>query len=91
MLSSFCIRCDESKHLKGQLGPRVRHVTFFGSKKVSWGPASVTSHFWIKEGQLGPCVCHVTFLDQRRSVGASHLSRNVFGSKEGSWGPASVT
>ena len=47
-----------SKHLKGQLGPRVCHVTFldqrrsvgaprlsrhvFGSKKGSWGPASVT-------------------------------------------------
>ena len=77
----------QSKHLKGQLGPRVCHVTFldqrrsvwaprlslnvFGSKEVSWGPASVTSCFWIKGGQLGPRVCHVTFLDQRRSDGAS--------------------
>ena len=24
--------CSQSKHLKGQLGPRVCHVTFFGSK-----------------------------------------------------------
>ena len=80
------------------MGPRVCHVTFFdqrravgalrlshnvfGSKEGSWGPASVTSRFWIKGGQFGPRVCHVTFLDQRRSVGAPRLSRHVFGSKE---------
>ena len=28
----------KSKHLKGQLGPRVRNVTFFASKEVGWGP-----------------------------------------------------
>ena len=29
-----------SNHLKGRLGPRVRHVTFFGSKEVGWDPGS---------------------------------------------------
>ena len=128
-----------SKHLKGQLAPRVSDVTFldqmrsvgaprqwrhvfgsrrsvgapcqwrhvFGSQEVSWDPASVTSHFWIKGRQLGPCVSDVTFLDQkrsvgaprqwryvfgsRRSVGALRQWRYVFGSKEVSWGPTSVT
>ena len=62
----------------GQLGPHVCDITFldqrwsvgtprlwrhiFGSKGVSWDPASVTSHFWIKGGQLGPCVSDITFL-----------------------------
>ena len=35
-----------SKHLKGQLGPQVCDVTLFAPKKVSWGPASVTSCFF---------------------------------------------
>ena len=33
---------SESKHLKDQLGPCVRDVTFFGPKEVSWIPLSVT-------------------------------------------------
>ena len=37
----------ESEHLKGQVGPRVRDMTFF----------------LTKGGQLGPCVSGVTFLD----------------------------
>ena len=31
-----------SKQLIGRLGPRDRHVTFFASKEVSWGPVFVT-------------------------------------------------
>ena len=81
-----------------------RHI--FGSKDVSWGPASVMSRFWIKRGQLGPrvsdvtfldqggqlgpCVSDVTFLDQRRSVGAPRQWRHVFGSMEVSWTPLLV-
>ena len=43
------------------------------------------------KGQLGPRVGDVTFFNQRRSVGAPRLSRDVFGSKEVSWDPVSVT
>ena len=32
----------QSKHLKGQLGPRVGDGHFFGSMEVSWDPALVT-------------------------------------------------
>ena len=32
----------KSKHLKGQLGPRFRHVMFFGSNEVGWGSVFVT-------------------------------------------------
>ena len=50
-----------SKHLKGQLGPRVSDVTFFGPKEVGWGPVLVTSRFSTKGGQLDPPVSDVTF------------------------------
>merc|ERR1712012_429690 len=43
-----------SKHLKGRLGPRVGHVTFFLIMEVSWDPVWVTSRsfrvfhgFWL--------------------------------------------
>ena len=32
--------CITSKHLKGQLRPRVPNVTSFAPKEVSWGPTS---------------------------------------------------
>ena len=40
--SFFQCNALESKDLKGRLGPRVRHVTFFWSKKAGWGPMFVT-------------------------------------------------
>ena len=40
--SFFQCNALESKHQKGRLGPRVRHVTLFGSNEVGWGPVFVT-------------------------------------------------
>ena len=31
-------------------------LAYLNIQKLCWVPASMMSHFWIKEGQLGPCV-----------------------------------
>ena len=57
------------QHLKGRLGPGVRHVTLFAPKEVGWDPVFVT---WC-------------LLPQRRLVGAPCWWRHVFFIKGGQW------
>ena len=57
-----------SKHLKGQLGPRVGDVTFF-NHGGQLGPCVGDVTFFNHGGQLGTCVGDVTFFNQWRSVG----------------------
>ena len=56
------------QHLKGRLGPGVRHVTLFAPKEVGWDPVFVT---WC-------------LLPQRRLVGAPCWWRHVFFHQRGS-------
>ena len=58
----------KSKHLKGQLGPRVGDVTFF-NHGGQLGPCVGDVTFFNHGGQLGTCVGDVTFFNQWRSVG----------------------
>ena len=60
----FFLQAHLSKHLKSQLDPPVRDLTFFLIKEVGWFLLSVTSRFW----------------DQRRSVGSPCWLGNVLGS-----------
>ena len=58
----------ESKHLKGQLGPRVGDVTFFihgGQLGACVGDVTFFNHV----GQLGPCVGDVTFFNHVGQLG----------------------
>ena len=63
-----------SKHLKGQLGPPLSHVTFFGPKEVSWrlgAPLSHITFFGSSEVSWAPSwVISLFFFNQRRSVRA---------------------
>ena len=59
---------SKSKHLKGQLGPRVGDVTFF-NHGGQLGPCVGDVTFFNHGGQLGTCVGDVTFFNQWRSVG----------------------
>ena len=57
-----------SKHLKGQLGPRVGDVTFFnhgGQLGACVGDVTFFNHV----GQLGPCVGDVTFFNHVGQLG----------------------
>jgi len=54
----------ESKHLKGQLGPRVGDVTFF-NHGGQLGPCVGDVTFFNHGGQLGTCVGDVTFFNQK--------------------------
>ena len=55
----------KSKHLKGQLGPRVGDVTFF-NHGGQLGPCVGDVTFFNHGGQLGTCVGDVTFFNQCR-------------------------
>ena len=53
-----------SKHLKGQLGPRVGDVTFF-NHGGQLGPCVGDVTFFNHGGQLGTCVGDVTFFNHK--------------------------
>ena len=62
---SLCVQCTaQSKHLKGQLGPRVGDVTFF-NHGGQLGPCVGDVTFFNHGGQLGTCVGDVTFFNQK--------------------------
>ena len=56
-----------SKHLKGQLGPRVGDVTFF-NHGGQLGPCVGDVTFFNHGGQLGTCVGDVTFFNQKEVI-----------------------
>ena len=58
----------ESKHLKGQLGPRVGDVTFF-NHGGQLGPCVGDVTFFNHGGQLGTCVGDVTFFNHGGQLG----------------------
>ena len=62
----------QSKHLRGRLGPRVRHVMFFGSKEVGWSPIEVCPLDCI----LAPRSCPV-FIKTRWKVVSTHIEVEV--------------
>ena len=53
---------EKSKHLKGQLGPRVGHVTFF-NHGGQLGPRVGHMTFFNHGGQLGPRVITLRFFN----------------------------
>ena len=56
-----------SKHLKGQLGPPLSHVTFFGPKEVSWRLGAPLSHitFFGSSGVSWAPLIFVIFLHRQ--------------------------
>ena len=58
----------KSKHIKGQLGPRVGDVKFFNHGGQS-GPSVGVVTFFNHVGQLGPCVRDLTFFNHVGQLG----------------------
>ena len=80
---------DQSKHLKGQLGPPVSDVTFF-NHGGRLGPPLVTSRFLIMEVGWGPPLVTSRFLIIEVSW-APPLVTSRFLIMEVGWGPVLVT
>ena len=64
-MNSYIYKClsKVSKHLTGQLEPRVRNVTFFCIKGGQLEPRVCNLAFiCTKGGQLGPHICYIRSL-----------------------------